>query len=381
MKEERFLIKTILIDDEKAALNNLERFLKGYDQIEILGAYTDETKALEEIKNKRVNLIFLDIEMPKMKGIEVAKKILEIDSNIQIIFVTAYNDYAIDAFDLEALDYVMKPIIKKRFDKTMERVMKRCSYFFQEKELDEECKILCFRNFEIIGKQVIKWRTSKAEEFIAYLVHHRGAFVHKSKIIEDLWPGKDEEQAIKLLHTNVYYARIALKSNNLDQLIIYYNKMYKFHIGKIFCDMEEFYKAFHINKVITNNNVCIMEKIIQIYKGGYLESNDYHWAINEQLHFNKMYIDILIKISDFYINEGKNVEAIYYLKKILEKDPYIEEVHQKLMNIYINIGDYINFKKHYKTVYNNFKLELDVELSDKMKELYKEGILKLKYKI
>jgi two-component SAPR family response regulator len=79
----------------------------------------------EKIKKEKVDMIFLDIEMPKMKGIEAAEKILEIDRNIQIVFVTAYNDYAIDAFEMEVIDYVMKPITKRRIDKSVERVVKR----------------------------------------------------------------------------------------------------------------------------------------------------------------------------------------------------------------------------------------------------------------
>jgi two-component SAPR family response regulator len=114
-----------LIDDERHALINLERLLKNYNQIEIIGAYTDVTKIFEKIKKEKVHMVFLDIEMPKMKGIEAAEKILEIDSNVQIVFVTAYNDYAIDAFEMEVIDYVMKPITKKRIDKSVERVVKR----------------------------------------------------------------------------------------------------------------------------------------------------------------------------------------------------------------------------------------------------------------
>ncbi|MCT4543879.1 MAG: response regulator, partial [Vallitalea sp.] len=66
------MIRTILIDDERHALINLERLLKGYDQIEIIGTYTDVTKMFEKIKKEKVDMIFLDIEMPKMKGIEAA---------------------------------------------------------------------------------------------------------------------------------------------------------------------------------------------------------------------------------------------------------------------------------------------------------------------
>lgn len=381
MREVSYLIRTILIDDERPALNNLERLLKDYDQIEIVGAYTDVTKVFEKIKKEKVHLIFLDIEMPKMKGIEAAEKILEIDSNVQIVFVTAYNDYAVDAFEVEAVDYVMKPIIKRRLDKTIERVIKRHKDIFQGKDLEEENKILCFGNFEIKrGQEGIKWRTSKAEEFTAYLVHHRGEFVHKSKIIEELWPDKDEKQATKLLHTNVYYVRNGLKSINLDQAIMYSNKMYKFDIDTMFSDIEEFNKVFKSYEVVTSKNIDILEKTIRLYKGEYLEDNDYCWATNEQARFNKMYINMLMKISDFYIGKRKYSKVVPYLEAILEKDPYIEEIHRKLLNAYINIEDYTNYKKHYKNIANDFKRELGVELSNMTKELYKNGIKKMKDK-
>jgi two-component SAPR family response regulator len=371
----RFLIKTILIDDERPALNNLERLLKGYDQIEIIEAYTDVTKVFEKIKKEKVHMFFLDIDMPKMKGIDAAKKILEIDSNVQIVFVTAYNDYAVDAFEVEATDYVMKPIMKRRLDKTIERVIKR--YKDIENDLEEENKISCFGNFEIRrGQQEIKWRTSKSEEFIAYLVHNRGEFVHKSKIIEALWPDKDEKQATKLLHTNVYYVRNGLKSINLDQAITYANKMYKFDMGIIFCDIEEFDKTFSSYEVITSKNVDNLKKTLHLYKGEYFEGNDYYWAMNEQARFSKMYMNMLMKISDFYICEGKYSEAIIYLKLIIDKEPYIEDIHRKLLEVYANMEDYINLEKHYRNIFNDFKQELGIELSDMTKELYRKVLEK-----
>jgi two-component SAPR family response regulator len=370
------LIRTVLVDDEKHALNNLERLLKGYDHIQVVGAYTDVTKIFEKIKEEKVHLAFLDIEMPKMKGIEAAEKILEIDSNVQIVFVTAYNDYAVDAFEVNAIDYVMKPILKRRLDKTIERVMERHQDMIELNKKNEENKILCFGNFEITkGEQAIKWRTAKAKELAAYLVQNRGKFVHKSKIIEELWHDKEEEQATKLLHTNIYYVRNALKTINLDQAIIYANEMYKFDIGKIFCDVEEFEKTFDRNKVVNIKNIELMEKGSRLYRGEYLEENDYHWAKNEQERLGKLYINILRKISDFYIVEGKYREAIDYLKGIVEKNPYIEEIHATLMNVYAKIEDYTSLKEHYKKVSNDFKGELGIELSDATKKLYKNFVL------
>lgn len=370
-------MRTILVDDERPALKNLERFLKEYDYIEVIGAYTDVTMIFEEIKKEKVHLVFLDIEMPKMKGIEAAEKILKLDNNVQIVFITAYNDYAVDAFEVDAIDYVMKPIMKKRLDKTMERVKKRYSNreLLSPQRSKEENKILCFGNFEIIrGQQEIKWRTSKAKELAAYLVYYRGKFVHRTKIIEELWHNKEEEQATKLLHTNIYYVRNGLKSLKLDQAIIYSNEMYKFDIGTVFCDVEEFDKAFNSNMGTNNNNIEILEKSIQLYRGDYLEENDYYWAMNEQARFSRIYMNMLITISDFYIIQGNYSKAIPYLKAILGKNPYSEEIHRKLLHAYVYMEDYTSFKEHYKNISNVFKRELGVELSNITKELFKNSI-------
>lgn len=370
------MIRTIIIDDEMHALNYLERLLKSYDQIDISGKYTDVTKVFDHIKSEKVHIIFLDIEMPKMNGIQAANKILEIDSDIQIVFVTAYNDYAVYAFEVEALDYVMKPIIKRRLDKTLERILKKYKEISDDKKIEN--RVTCFGNLEIkIGNEIIKWRTTKAKEFIAFLIHHRGKFVHKSKIIEMLWPDKDEKQATKLLHTSVYYARKALKEFEFDNLIIYTNKMYKLDLSTMVIDIDEFDNEIKSYDVVTNETVDKAKRILSLYKGGYYEENDYYWAVNEQARFRKIHMNLLMKVSDLYMSEGKYRDAIVYLKEILVKEPYIEEIHRKLLKGYIKIQDYINFKEHYKYISNDFKEELGLELSDVTKELYIQGIARL----
>ncbi|MBP2625293.1 MAG: carbohydrate diacid transcriptional activator CdaR [Firmicutes bacterium] len=117
--------KTILIDDEKPALKVLAHLLKSYSDIEITGSFTDITNALEYISTKGTDLIFCDIDMPTMNGIQVAKKLMAINPDTNIVFVTAYTDFALDAFEVNAIDYIMKPVSKKRLDSTMERLAKK----------------------------------------------------------------------------------------------------------------------------------------------------------------------------------------------------------------------------------------------------------------
>ena len=116
------MLKTVLVDDERPALKALEHLLSQYPNVEITGSFTDIEKAWKLIKNGNIQLLFLDIDMPKQNGIEIAKEIQRQNSNIEIVFVTAYQQFALDAFEVKAIDYVMKPVSKKRLDNTIERL-------------------------------------------------------------------------------------------------------------------------------------------------------------------------------------------------------------------------------------------------------------------
>ncbi len=105
-------MRTILVDDEPIALEMLASLLLSYDDIEIVGSYTDPTIALKEIRNTKPQVIFLDIEMGRMNGLEASEAFISVDDTFEIVFITAYSQYAVDAFEVNAIDYLLKPIQK-----------------------------------------------------------------------------------------------------------------------------------------------------------------------------------------------------------------------------------------------------------------------------
>lgn len=103
------MIKTIIIEDEQQNLEVMELMLKKHsDVIEIVDSCSTPAKGIESIQNYRPDLVFLDIEMPRMNGFEMLRKLETI--SFDIVFTTAYNKYAIDAIKMSALDYLLKPI-------------------------------------------------------------------------------------------------------------------------------------------------------------------------------------------------------------------------------------------------------------------------------
>jgi two-component system LytT family response regulator/two-component system response regulator LytT len=106
----------IIVDDESPSRDELKFFLENQSNINIIAECDNGITALQKIKKMHPNIIFLDIQMPGKSGIEVAQQILKDDYIPAIIFVTAYDKYAIKAFDVNAIDYLLKPIEKKRLD-------------------------------------------------------------------------------------------------------------------------------------------------------------------------------------------------------------------------------------------------------------------------
>lgn len=104
-------IKCLLVDDEPTALDILQNHLSKIEMIEIVGRCKNATEAFNNISSNEVDLIFLDINMPGISGISFARSI---NRSIKIIFTTAYREYAIEGFDLHAVDYLLKPISYER---------------------------------------------------------------------------------------------------------------------------------------------------------------------------------------------------------------------------------------------------------------------------
>jgi two-component system LytT family response regulator len=113
------IFKTVIIDDERLAREEVKRALKNYPEFEVIGeaSHVDEAKSLIEASNP--DIIFLDIHMPEKSGFDLLE---ELSTVPEVVFTTAYDQYAVKAFELNALDYLVKPLRDERFSKTIAKV-------------------------------------------------------------------------------------------------------------------------------------------------------------------------------------------------------------------------------------------------------------------
>ena len=117
-------MNVMIVDDEPAGRRSLRESCAAYPDLTVIGEYGDPWRALEEIRARRPDVLFLDIQMASMSGLELARA-LDPEALPIIVFVTAFDEYAVEAFDVSAADYLLKPFGDERFERTIERVRER----------------------------------------------------------------------------------------------------------------------------------------------------------------------------------------------------------------------------------------------------------------
>jgi len=119
-------IRTILVDDEPLAIQGLQLRLEPHEDVEIVDTCTNGREAIRAIKTHKPDLVFLDIQMPGFDGFSVVQGLMEVEPPL-FVFVTAYSDHALRAFEADAVDYLMKPVETERLADTLDRVRQRLS--------------------------------------------------------------------------------------------------------------------------------------------------------------------------------------------------------------------------------------------------------------
>ena len=338
--------------------------LSSYEEINIIGKYTKYTDALESLREEKPDIIFLDIEMGEINGLELAEVFMGILNKVEIVFVTAYSEYAVDAFELNAMDYLLKPIQEKRLSKAIERLKGKIE--IDEFKKSYKLKVFCFGGFQVMDEKEMPllWRTQKAKELFAYLWNEKDKPVNKNLIIEDIFPDKDLNKATTLLHTTVYQIRKNLESVGYLNGIIYVNEGYQLNVP-VTGDRER------LNEIMIRGRYeeeDIME-ILKVYRGDFLEEG-YLWGIEKQERYRQILFEILSIFGKKQVeNNILDVTTKISLDKALEIDPLNEIVVKTMINYYGKKGQINKLE--------NFFEDYKEELWDEMRIEPREGIVNI----
>ncbi|MEK3687836.1 response regulator [Paenibacillus sp. FSL R10-2736] len=351
-------MKAILIDDEKPALQHLERLLLKDGRLEITGKYTSARRGLEHLEREKADIVFLDIGMPEMNGLEAGEYIAGLDRSTRIVYITAYSEYAIEAFELNAADYLLKPVTSQRLSKTLERLEIRIEQNEARVETPTEpaaavkqLSILCFKRLEFMDStepgRKMQWRTSKAQEVFALLLHNRGQWILKDTIVDWVWPDFQPEKAVTNLHTTVYHIRKLLKAWNMDVQVEFSQERYRLTKENVLLDLEEFEQGYCSTSVESEEEWARREVVLSLYRGDYLEEHHYDWAETRRKELQVRFIRMSLHSAEYELSSVRPRQALDRLLVLQALDPYSDQICRLVLRSYADLGDFIGFRKHY----------------------------------
>ncbi|PQJ79564.1 response regulator transcription factor [Polaribacter porphyrae] len=129
-------IKTVIIDDEPRSLNRLKILFENFKEVEVLEVFEDSEEGLKYILEKEPDLVMLDVEMPKLSGLEIADEVGKRIANTKIIFFSAYSHYAIKAIKASVFDYLLKPVSIDELKESLQRFKTKYKINLNEREIE-----------------------------------------------------------------------------------------------------------------------------------------------------------------------------------------------------------------------------------------------------
>lgn len=376
------MMKAIMVDDELLALELLEKQVEAVDGIEVVGKYTRPGPSLEILKKEKVHVAFLDIQMPEMNGLDLADKMLEINPQLLIVFITAYNKYAVEAFELSAIDYLIKPIRATRLNKTIERLKKELKLMkvmaLEQKPETLRIQTKGYLSFEVEKDNFkpITWRTSKAQELFIYLLGNEGSFVEKDLLAEMLWENKDLDSGISLLYTTVYNIRKALRPYTEHFKIHNRTDGYLLELTNVDVDVTTWLKEI---KAITCNDTLSTEKcetLLFEYDGTYLAQHDYIWLERTRQYIAKVWLDKANQVVAYYVAQDEIESAIRMLQRMIDLLPTEEKNYLDTMKLYERLGNIDVVKDYYYKLTEVLHTELGVKPNPEINEWYQKNIIR-----
>jgi len=233
-------IKTILVDDEILAMHLFELECADFEDIEIVASFESPVKAIEYVETHEVDMAVLDIEMPEMNGIELGKALKRRKKDIILIFITAYQQYAMEAYQLRSPVYLEKPYSREDliYALDMARLM--------QKGKNKPIFIRTFGYFDVyVNEKLIYFSNKKSKELLAYLVDRQGSSVNNEQAITVLWEDATNEKKYQSKFRRVVKdLRDTLVQYGIGDLLIEHPNFRAVNVKLFDCDLYQWLEEY-----------------------------------------------------------------------------------------------------------------------------------------
>jgi two-component system, LytTR family, response regulator len=209
-------MNVVIIDDESTTLFHHAQQVSTIPHWKVVKTYQQPSQFVQELSQLEFDLLLCDIELPGMNGLEIAQIVSKQQPHVKIVFLSAYSQYAYNAFRLEAFDYLLKPL---KHSELLQLDEKLTRYGLKNpKKVSMTNIVRCFEFFEIVTKEgnKVKWTTQKAKELAMFFIFHQNKPILKSDVIRSIWPDLIYNQEDSHFHMAMYRLRKTISNYSLD---------------------------------------------------------------------------------------------------------------------------------------------------------------------
>ena len=252
-------MKVICVDDEPLAVEYTLAQCAQMPEVREAKGFTDAEEALEWLRDHTADIALLDINMPKIDGITLAARIKEMDPQLAIIFLTAYREYAFDAYAVHPAGYLLKPV-------SMEKLAAEIRYVYEDKQTSAPAhiQVKTFGDFDVyVDGRPISFKLAKSKEILAYLVDRQGSGVTRADLFAAVWEDELYDRRMqKQLDVYIRSLRETLREYDASEIMEMEKGVLRVNPNVFVCDAYLFYSGD--------------SDMINAYRGEYMSS--YSWA-------------------------------------------------------------------------------------------------------
>ena len=323
-------MKVIVVEDILPTLDHLVDSLSRIEGVTVVGAFSRPSEALARLSELSPDAAFLDVDLPGMSGIDLARRIHLADPRAGIVFITAHPRFAVDAFSVEALDYLLKPIEPDDLLRSVNRIRKAMEQVPSAEPMTNLAEIRVFGGFQVKDARgvPVRWISVKHEELLAYLLLNEHP-VSKWTLAEMLWPESDAEKADKNFDMTLFRIRTRIRSHNLPIRLAADKGRYRIELEKgVFFDWNE------VRRATRTDTVESLEAALRILEGEFLAGSDFLWT--EKFTHNVLWEHraVALRLVALFLSQGRHGRAYEVLHQVLrqmDSDPTLVSMARTLL--------------------------------------------------
>lgn len=361
------MLRVIIVDDEGLSLKRLSRILSESGEVVVCQTFRNPLEAYEYARDNPIDVAFLDISMPQISGMKLSRQLHELYEALDVVFVTGYEEYALQAFDISATDYLLKPVSAERVRQALDKIRRRP----MRQEVEPVLEVRMFGGFKLMhpgpDRKPLKLRSPKTEELFAFLLYKRS--VSRDEIMDTLWSGFESGKASNNLNSNLHYIRKAISESGLKVCLLADRNEVQIVETSLSCDLYAFERLLREIRLNRDGRKELLKQAATLYTGPFLKSKTYEWASTKARRLEQDYMELLELAARLFLEQHQVEQALQAYDEILLIDSLREDIAGQVLRLLIGLGRTSEAIRRYRKLEEVLLQELGTQPGTPIREM------------